>query len=354
MVDKNSNLSDQNLDEPSSRRIFLTRASVGAALATIPAKPVWATGLTNSNVASGSSSDFSGGIDLALKLPDQWLGSGIAALGWLYANVTYTASPVINWKLRRCLGGQEYKLRLCHLLGDKVELTHFIEHKVRGKVGSYENNGSYYDIELKERGYNKNKERLYTWEKLIRHLGGEDGSPVELNRYIVSAYLNAKHQALVRARYVYGHAALQHKFTDIRTNVLEKKREISTLRKEVANMREKMRQHLDKSNIHNADLKQTSGGITDLEFLTQYWVLLHSHTHSELTKCSDNLRILDSLAQADIISTSQNKALQEAYLFIRNQLHKLSLGAFGRNAAVPGLEKHMSIIQRNYARVFKD
>ena len=193
MVDKNSNLSDQNLDEPSSRRIFLTRASVGAALATIPAKPVWATGLTNSNVASGSSSDFSGGIDLALKLPDQWIGSGIAALGWLYANVTYTASPVINWKLRRCLGGQEYKLRLCHLLGDKVELTHFIEHKVRGKVGSYENNGSYYDIELKERGYNKNKERLYTWEKLIRHLGGEDGSPVELNRYIVSAYLNAKY-----------------------------------------------------------------------------------------------------------------------------------------------------------------
>ncbi|PKI02391.1 bifunctional [glutamate--ammonia ligase]-adenylyl-L-tyrosine phosphorylase/[glutamate--ammonia-ligase] adenylyltransferase [Glaciecola sp. 33A] len=163
-----------------------------------------------------------------------------------------------------------------------------------------------------------------------------------------------EHQALVRARYVYGHAALEHKFADIRTSILEKKREIGTLRKEVADMREKMRQHLDKSNSQNADLKQTSGGITDLEFLTQYWVLLHSHTHSELTKWSDNLRILDSLAQADIISTSQNKALQEAYLFIRNQLHKLSLGAFGRHTAVPGLENHMTIIQRNYARVFKD
>jgi glutamate-ammonia-ligase adenylyltransferase len=159
---------------------------------------------------------------------------------------------------------------------------------------------------------------------------------------------------LVRAIYVYGHAALEHKFTDIRKHVLEKKREISILRKEVADMREKMRQHLDKSNSHNADLKQTSGGITDLEFLTQYWVLLYSHTHSELTKWSDNLRILDSLAQADIISTSQNKELQEAYLFIRNQLHKLSLGAFGRNTAVPGLEKHMHTIQGNYALVFKD
>jgi len=163
-----------------------------------------------------------------------------------------------------------------------------------------------------------------------------------------------EHQALVRARYVYGHVALHNKFTDIRKNVLEKKRDKSTLRKEVSDMREKMRRHLDKSDNNNADLKQTSGGITDLEFLTQYWVLLHSNKFSELTKWSDNLRILDSLAQVDIISESQNKALQEAYLFIRNQLHKLSLGAFYSNKAVPGLEKHMNVIQSNYARIFAD
>ena len=70
MIDKNSNLTDQNLDGPSSRRQFLTRAAVGAALATIPAKSVWATGLTNSIVASGHGSDFAGGTPLILKLPD--------------------------------------------------------------------------------------------------------------------------------------------------------------------------------------------------------------------------------------------------------------------------------------------
>nr|WP_297348029.1 bifunctional [glutamate--ammonia ligase]-adenylyl-L-tyrosine phosphorylase/[glutamate--ammonia-ligase] adenylyltransferase [uncultured Glaciecola sp.] len=161
-----------------------------------------------------------------------------------------------------------------------------------------------------------------------------------------------EHQALVRARYVYGHVALRNKFTDIRMRVLEKKREKTQLCKEVADMREKMRRHLDKSDNKSADLKQTSGGITDLEFLTQYWVLLHSHQFSELTTWSDNLRILDSLAQVDVISDSQNKALQEAYLFIRNQLHKLSLGAFGSNNAVPGLEKHMNVIRSNYEKVF--
>jgi glutamate-ammonia-ligase adenylyltransferase len=119
-------------------------------------------------------------------------------------------------------------------------------------------------------------------------------------------------------------------------------------------MREKMRKHLDKSDEKSADLKQTSGGITDLEFLTQYWVLLHSNQFKELTKWSDNLRILDSLAEVDLISKDQNEALQEAYLFIRNQLHKLSLGAFYSNNKVPNLDKHMNVIQRTYASVFND
>ena len=163
-----------------------------------------------------------------------------------------------------------------------------------------------------------------------------------------------EHQALVRARCVYGHVALRNKFTDIRKSVLEKKREKTQLHKEVADMREKMRRHLDKSDSNAADLKQTSGGITDLEFLTQYWVLLHSNQFGELTTWSDNLRILDSLAQVGVISDSQNDALQEAYLFIRNQLHKLSLGAFGSNNAVPDLEKHMNVIQSNYAKVFSE
>jgi hypothetical protein len=193
MLDKNSNSTDQNLDGPSSRRKFLTRASIGAALATIPAKSVWATSLTNSIVASGHGSDFAGGKDLALMSPGQWLNSGVSALGRVYAGLTYTASPVINWKLKRCLNGDESKLRLCHLLGDRIELKHFIEHKLGGTVGSQEHDGRHYDIKLTERQFSSNKEHRYTWGKLLRHLGGEEGSPTELNSYMVSAYLNARY-----------------------------------------------------------------------------------------------------------------------------------------------------------------
>ena len=161
-----------------------------------------------------------------------------------------------------------------------------------------------------------------------------------------------EHQALVRARIVYGHESLRLAFSKIRQQVLAKKRDIDKLRKEVADMREKMRAHLDKSDENNADLKQTSGGITDLEFLTQFWVLLHANKFNNLTKWSDNLRILDSLAQVNVISEAQNASLQEAYLFIRNQLHKHSLGTFSNHNKVPNLDIHMDIIQRTYADVF--
>ncbi|MFC3121987.1 twin-arginine translocation signal domain-containing protein [Agaribacter flavus] len=56
----------------STRRTFLKRSAAGATLATIPAKSVWATGITNSIVASGHGSDFAGGVPLKLQRPWYW------------------------------------------------------------------------------------------------------------------------------------------------------------------------------------------------------------------------------------------------------------------------------------------
>ncbi|MFT5543236.1 MAG: glutamate-ammonia-ligase adenylyltransferase [Glaciecola sp.] len=162
-----------------------------------------------------------------------------------------------------------------------------------------------------------------------------------------------EHQALVRARYVYGHHELGERFMAIRRNILAKKRQSAELKVEVANMRSKMRAHLDKSIEHNPDLKQTSGGITDLEFLTQYWVLLHTNEFSELAKWTDNLRILDSLENAKIIDESQNKDLKAAYLFIRNQLHNLSISAINSDAQIPELQAHMAKIKSSYSDVLE-
>jgi hypothetical protein len=54
------------------RRKFLRKATAGALIATIPAKSVWATGLTSSVVASGHGSDMAGGQTLVVKGPNYW------------------------------------------------------------------------------------------------------------------------------------------------------------------------------------------------------------------------------------------------------------------------------------------
>lgn len=53
-----------------------------------------------------------------------------------------------------------------------------------------------------------------------------------------------EHQALVRARAIYSDAPLKSAFEATRAKVLSAKRDQSKLKKDVADMREKMRSHL--------------------------------------------------------------------------------------------------------------
>ncbi|WP_017444139.1 bifunctional [glutamate--ammonia ligase]-adenylyl-L-tyrosine phosphorylase/[glutamate--ammonia-ligase] adenylyltransferase [Gayadomonas joobiniege] len=134
-----------------------------------------------------------------------------------------------------------------------------------------------------------------------------------------------EHQALVRCRPVVGDPALLDELADIRQQILQQKRDKKSLKADVIKMREKMHSHLNQGSESCFDLKQDRGGITDIEFITQYIVLLHSHQHSELTKYSDNIRILGEAAAAGVISQIEAEQLIEAYKLMRNQTHKLAL-----------------------------
>ncbi|UAA37665.1 bifunctional [glutamate--ammonia ligase]-adenylyl-L-tyrosine phosphorylase/[glutamate--ammonia-ligase] adenylyltransferase [Paraneptunicella aestuarii] len=134
-----------------------------------------------------------------------------------------------------------------------------------------------------------------------------------------------EHQALVRSRFIYGDTELQKRFLSIRSKILRKPRTLPELQKDITEMREKMRQHLNKGNVGQFDLKQDIGGIADIEFLVQYWVLAHSHQHAELVQWSDNVRILAQLAELNIISQAQQAILNDSYLAYRNFGHRLAL-----------------------------
>ncbi|WP_261816619.1 bifunctional [glutamate--ammonia ligase]-adenylyl-L-tyrosine phosphorylase/[glutamate--ammonia-ligase] adenylyltransferase [Vibrio gallicus] len=134
-----------------------------------------------------------------------------------------------------------------------------------------------------------------------------------------------EHQALVRARAIYGDEALVTEFNNVRRNVLQTARDSDDLKQQVVEMREKMRDHLGGKKSQRFMLKQDQGGITDIEFLTQYWVLNFSHAYPELTVWSDNVRILASLVDAGLLDQQQATRLTSAYTLMRNEIHRRNL-----------------------------
>ena len=82
-----------------------------------------------------------------------------------------------------------------------------------------------------------------------------------------------EHQALVRARFVVGDSMIGDGFTQLRGAILLRVRERAQVATDVAQMRERWREALDRSSAEDFDLKQGRGGLVDIEFLTQEWVL---------------------------------------------------------------------------------
>lgn len=146
-----------------------------------------------------------------------------------------------------------------------------------------------------------------------------------------------EHQALVRARPLAGCAALGDKFVALRAAVLGRERDEATLRQEVLDMRQKMRDNLGTQATQGGfapsaftaealfDLKQDAGGIVDIEFMVQYAVLAWSCRYPELLRFTDNIRILDGLRDAGLIAGDDVECLQEAYKAYRAAAHRLAL-----------------------------
>ncbi|MBU1181883.1 MAG: bifunctional [glutamate--ammonia ligase]-adenylyl-L-tyrosine phosphorylase/[glutamate--ammonia-ligase] adenylyltransferase [Proteobacteria bacterium] len=143
--------------------------------------------------------------------------------------------------------------------------------------------------------------------------------------YLLSEAWTWEHQAIVRARPVCGDSILAERFQQIRKEALARHRDKEKLRDEVITMRDRMRKEHLKPEKGVFDLKQDTGGIVDIEFLVQYLVLLKSSEHIELTKWTDNVRILQTLAETKIIDDYTAHFLKEAYLTYRLTAHRLSL-----------------------------
>jgi [glutamine synthetase] adenylyltransferase / [glutamine synthetase]-adenylyl-L-tyrosine phosphorylase len=147
-----------------------------------------------------------------------------------------------------------------------------------------------------------------------------------------------EHQALLHARSVVGDAGLRQAFEQVRLDVLMTHVRRDKLRQEVKDMRLRMRRELSRSRSGSGlfDIKQDAGGTADIEFLAQYWALLHAGTHPPVVMFADTIRQLESVASADLVPQSTVDVLTRAYRQYREFTHHLSLE--GREPVVPGGE----------------
>lgn len=134
-----------------------------------------------------------------------------------------------------------------------------------------------------------------------------------------------EHQALIRARMVFGDEDLQRQFIQTRHETLCMPRDPHTLQQQVRDMRLKMHQHLGSHQANEFDLKADPGGITDIEFIAQYLVLRFATENNVLTRWSDNVRIFELMAQYGFMPEDEANALTQAYVTMRNELHHLAL-----------------------------
>ncbi len=129
-----------------------------------------------------------------------------------------------------------------------------------------------------------------------------------------------EHQALTRGRWCAGDPALLAPFEAVRAEVLCKPRDITTLKQEIIDMRQKMRAE-KKDKPDSLDLKNTGGGIVDIEFIVQFLILAHSGTHREFLGNLGNFALLARAAALGLIEEERAAEVGKAYLAFRERLH---------------------------------
>ena len=169
---------------------------------------------------------------------------------------------------------------------------------------------------------------LYELDMRLRPSGNSGVLVVHINTYAEYQKNDAwtwEHQALVRARMIYGNKELRSDFTRVRQAILASPRDHATLKADVIQMREKMRKHLDQSNAVRVDIKQGLGGLVDIEFIAQYLVLAYSQTEPSLMTVCDNLGIFKQLTACALVTKKEQELLGETYKNLRAIGHKSTM-----------------------------
>jgi glutamate-ammonia-ligase adenylyltransferase len=151
-------------------------------------------------------------------------------------------------------------------------------------------------------------------------------SVAAFERYQDTAAWVWEHQALTRARFCAGDAAIGARFEAIREQVLRKDRSgaDNPLQAEVLKMRARMHEaYPGRDGLF--DLKQDAGGMIDIEFMVQFLVLRHACQYPQLSANSGNIALLKLCGELGLIDGALAAAVGDAYRAMRKLQHQVRL-----------------------------
>ena len=168
---------------------------------------------------------------------------------------------------------------------------------------------------------------LFETDLALRPSGGSGllvSSVSAFRRYQLESAWTWEHQALTRARFCAGDAAIGAVFEAFRRDVLQAEREPAKLAADVLAMRQRMLDaHPNRSGLF--DLKHDRGGMVDIEFVVQHLVLAHSRRHYELTGNLGNIALLHMAGALELVPVDLAHRVADAYREYRRLQHALRL-----------------------------
>ncbi|MFN9212699.1 MAG: bifunctional [glutamate--ammonia ligase]-adenylyl-L-tyrosine phosphorylase/[glutamate--ammonia-ligase] adenylyltransferase [Betaproteobacteria bacterium] len=204
--------------------------------------------------------------------------------------------------------------------------------------------GHLFDVDLRLRPNGDSGLMVVPWDAFERYQRNDDGHGA----------WTWEHQALTRARFCAGDAALGARFEQLRCEVLARPRDLEKLRADVLQMRRKMTAgHPNRSALF--DLKHDRGGMVDIEFIVQFLVLAHAHAQPSLLGNLGNIALLRIAGELGLIDATLAGEVADAYRSFRALQHKLRLnGAEYARVAPEQVAREAAAVRALWAAVIGD
>jgi len=184
--------------------------------------------------------------------------------------------------------------------------------------------------------------RLYEVDTRLRPSGKDGALAVSIDafdKYFRESAWTFEFMALTRARVITGNTDLQQRVSTLITHHITQSRTHDALAQDIIELRARVNQEFGTANHWN--LKYARGGLMDLDFLAQYFVLLHAHDTPEIITHS-SAEIFQALMQHRLIDSKTGKALLEAQAFLNSLFALLRLcggGILDERSAPSGLKQ---------------